>query len=370
EEFVKRKHGREPIKYLHPALEPILADTYGVIVYQEQVMQIAQALAGYSLGDADNLRRAMGKKKAEEMAKERQQFLRGVEEGRTTDSRTAVAIFDQMETFAAYGFNKSHSAAYAVITYQTAYLKAHYRVEFLAGLLSLEAGDTDNTFKNIAECREHGIRVLAPDVNESREDFTVVGDAIRFRLGAVKGVGSKAIEAVIAAREDSGPFKSLHDFLLRVRGQVVNRKVLESLIACGAFDSLERNRARLWQALDDAVRWAALRSEEQASPQLGLFAARGGKVDTTPPPLPSCEPWRAEEELRHERDAIGFFITGHPLDRYLKDLRKFTNVTVGTLRTRGPELAPMSERPGRESRPRVRIGGVINSIRLRNSKRG
>ena len=370
EEFIKRKHGREPIKYLHPALEPILADTYGVIVYQEQVMQIAQALAGYSLGDADNLRRAMGKKKAEEMAKERQQFLRGVEERRTTDSRTAVAIFDQMETFAAYGFNKSHSAAYAVITYQTAYLKAHYRVEFLAGLLSLEAGDTDNTFKNIAECREHGIRVLAPDVNESREDFTVIGDAIRFGLGAVKGVGSKAIEAVIAAREESGPFTSLHDFLLRVRGQVVNRKVLESLIACGAFDSLERNRARLWQALDDAVRWAALRSEEQASPQLGLFAARGGKVDTKPPPLPASEPWRAEEELRHERDAIGFFITGHPLDRYLKDLRKFTNVTVGTLRTRGPELAPTSERPGRESRPRVRIGGVINSIRLRNSKRG
>ncbi len=371
EQFIKRKHGQEPIKYLHPALEPILRDTYGVIVYQEQVMQIAQALAGYSLGDADNLRRAMGKKKAEEMAKERLRFLEGVERQRTADGRTAVAIFDQMETFAAYGFNKSHSAAYAVITYQTAYLKAHYRVEFMAGLLSLEAGDTDSTFKNIAECREHGIRVLAPDVNESREDFTVVGDAIRFGLGAVKGVGSKAIEAVIAAREDGGPFTGLHDFCLRVRGQVVNRKVLESLIACGAFDSVERNRARLWTALDDAIKWAALRAEEMTSPQLGLFAAaRGGTVDVTPPPLPPCEPWRADEELRHERESIGFFITGHPLDRYLKDLRKFTNVTVGTLRTRGAELPPASERPGREGRPRVRIGGVINSIRLRNSKKG
>jgi DNA polymerase-3 subunit alpha len=370
-QFIERKHGREPIKYLHPALEPILADTYGVIVYQEQVMQIAQALAGYSLGDADNLRRAMGKKKAEEMAKERERFLGGVAKQKTADVKLAEAIFDQMETFAAYGFNKSHSAAYAVITYQTAYLKAHYRVEFLAGLLSLEAGDTDNTFKNIAECREHGIRVLAPDVNESREDFTVVGDAIRFGLGAVKGVGSKAIEAVIAAREAGGPFTSLHDFCLRVRGPVVNRKVLESLIACGAFDSLERDRARLWHGLDDAVRWAALRSEEAASPQLGLFAsARGGTVDATPPPLPACAPWTAEEELRHEREAIGFFITGHPLDRYLKDLRKFTNVTVGTLRTRGPELPVANERPGREGRPRVRIGGVINSIRLRNSKKG
>jgi DNA polymerase-3 subunit alpha len=371
DEFIKRKHGKEPIRYLHPALEPILRDTYGVIVYQEQVMQIAQALAGFSLGDADNLRRAMGKKKAEEMAKERERFLAGVAERKTADTRTAEGIFDQMETFAAYGFNKSHSAAYAVITYQTAYLKAHYRVEFLAGLLSLEAGDTDNTFKNIAECREQGIRVLAPDVNESREDFTVVGEAIRFGLGAVKGVGSKAIEAVIAAREEAGPFTSLHEFCLRVRGQVVNRKVLESLIACGAFDSIERNRARLWTALDDALRWAALRAEERTSPQLGLFAAaRGGGADASPPPLPACEPWKADEELRHEREAIGFFITGHPLDRYLKDLRKFTNITVGTLRTRGAELPVVNERPGREGRPKVRIGGVINSIRLRNSKRG
>src|SRR5690242_16783539 len=217
--FIQRKHGREPIRYLHPALEPILRDTYGVIVYQEQVMQIAQALAGYSLGDADNLRRAMGKKKKEEMAKERERFLKGVAEHKTAEPKLAAEIFDQMETFAAYGFNKSHSAAYAVITYQTAYLKAHYRVEFLAGLLSLEAGDTDSTFKNIAECREHGIRVLAPDANESREDFTVVGDAIRFGLGAVKGVGAKAIESIIAARKE-GPFTGLHDFCLRVRGQL------------------------------------------------------------------------------------------------------------------------------------------------------
>jgi DNA polymerase-3 subunit alpha len=242
----------------------------------------------------------------------------------------------------------------------------------MAGLLSLEAGDADSTFKNIAECREHGIPILPPDVNESREDFTVVGEAIRFGLGAVKGVGSKAIETVIGARGEGGPFTGLHDFCLRVRGQVVNRKVLESLIACGAFDSLERNRARIWTALDDVLRWANLRAEERTSPQLGLFAAaRGGAADATPPPLPACEPWSSDEELRHEREAIGFFITGHPLDRYLKDLRRFTNVTVGTLRTKGPELpASNGDRPGRDPRPRVKIGGVVNSIRLRNSKRG
>src|SRR5215510_9977411 len=255
--FISRKHGKEPIRYAHPALEPILRDTYGVIVYQEQVMQIAQALAGYSLGDADNLRRAMGKKKAEEMAKERKRFLAGVADRGTATPKLAGEIFDQMETFAAYGFNKSHSAAYALITYQTAYLKAHYRTEFMAGLLSLEAGDVDSTYKNIAECRTRGIAILPPDVNESREDFTATGSAIRFGLGAVKGVGSKAIEAVLGAREE-GPFTGLDDFCLRVRSALVNRRVLESLVACGAFDSIERNRAGLLAALDDVLRWAGL----------------------------------------------------------------------------------------------------------------
>ncbi len=368
--FIKRKHGTEPIRYLHAALEPILRDTYGVIVYQEQVMQIAQALAGYSLGDADNLRRAMGKKKAEVMARERQRFLAGAAAEGIADDRTAAAIFDQMETFAAYGFNKSHSAAYAVITYQTAYLKAHYRVEFMAGLLSLEAGDTDSTYKNIAECRGSGIAILPPDVNESREDFTAAGGAIRFGLGAVKGVGSKAIECVLNARAE-GPFTSLHDFCLRVRGQQVNRRVIESLVTCGAFDSLERNRARLWATLDDVLRWASLRTQERTSPQLGLFAGGTGAGELAPPALPDVAAWTAHEELQRERETLGFFITGHPLDRYENDLRRFTNVTVGTLRTRGPQLPAAPARPGRaEGRPRVRLGGVIHTVRLRNSKKG
>ncbi|MCW5891800.1 MAG: DNA polymerase III subunit alpha [bacterium] len=372
DQFIKRKHGQEPIRYLHPLLEPILRDTYGVIVYQEQVMQIAQALGGYSLGDADNLRRAMGKKKAEEMAKERQRFMAGVEQTRTADPDLAGQIFDQMETFAAYGFNKSHSAAYAVITYQTAYLKAHYPTEFMAGLLSLEAGDTDLTYKNIAECRQHGIAILPPDVNESEYDFTSLGGSIRFGMGAVKGVGSKAIDAIIAARKESGAFSTLHEFCRRVHGQQVNRRVVESLIACGAFDSLHRNRAQLWNAVEDVMRWAQARAEEAASPQFGLFGGGGGRaLDETPPPLPDALAWKADEELQHERETLGFFITGHPLDRYEKDLRKFTNVTVSTLRTRGHDLPPAhAARPGRDARPRVRIGGVIHSLKLRNSKKG
>jgi DNA polymerase-3 subunit alpha len=372
DQFIKRKHGQEPIRYLHPLLEPILRDTYGVIVYQEQVMQIAQALAGYSLGDADNLRRAMGKKKAEEMAKERQRFMAGVEKTKTADPELAGQIFDQMETFAAYGFNKSHSAAYAIITYQTAYLKAHYPTEFMAGLLSLEAGDTDLTYKNIAECKQHGIAILPPDVNESEFDFTSLGNSIRFGLGAVKGVGSKAIDAIINARKEGGPFRTIHDFCRRVHGQQVNRRVVESLIACGAFDSLHRNRAQLWAAVEDVMRWAQARAEEAASPQFGLFGGGGGKaLDETPPPLPDVPAWKPDEELQHERETLGFFITGHPLDRYEKDLKKFTNVTVGTLKTRGRDLpAGPGARPGRDTRPRVRLGGVIHSLKMRNSKKG
>jgi DNA polymerase-3 subunit alpha len=352
--FIRRKHGKEKVAYLHPALEPILRETYGVIVYQEQVMQIAQALGGYSLGDADNLRRAMGKKKKEVMEEERKRFLEGVGSRGSADAKVAGDIFDQMETFAAYGFNKSHSAAYALITFQTAYLKAHYPTEFMAGLLSLEAGDIDSTYKNMAECRDRGITVLQPDVNESRHDFTARGETIRFGLGAVKGVGAKAIESVIAAREDGGPFVSLHDFCLRIRSQLVNRRVIESLVKCGAFDSVERNRARLMGALDDVMRWAASRAEERSTNQMGLFGAVGGF--DTPPPLPEAVAWHADDELRAEREAIGFFITGHPLDRYAQDLRRFTNVTIGTLRTRGPELppGPGAPRPARPAAARPR----------------
>lgn len=367
--YIDRKHGRERVSYATPVLETILKETYGVIVYQEQVMQIAQALGGYSLGDADNLRRAMGKKKAEEMAKERKRFLAGAKTAALCDERTAGEIFDQMEKFAAYGFNKSHSAAYAVITYQTAYLKAHYPLEFLAGLLSLEAGDADATYKNFAECRDRNIRILPPDVNESREDFTVSGKGIRFGLGAAKGIGGKAIEATIVAREESGPYTSLHDYCLRGRSQQINRRVIEALIKCGAFDSLHRNRAQLLGGLDDAMKWATQRVEEKASPQMGLFAAAGKAAETPPPPLPLIDPWASDDELNYERETIGFFTSGHPLDRYEHDLRKFTTGTTVSVRNRRTERTVV-DRNGREVRPKVKLGGVIHTVKLRNSKKG
>ena len=362
EEFTKRKHGKAKIEYLHSALEPILRETYGVIVYQEQVMQIAQVLAGYTLGDADNLRRAMGKKKKEEMQKERERFVeRAV--GNKLSKKLADEIFAQMETFAAYGFNKSHSAAYALVTYQTAYLKAHFREEFMAGLLTLEMGDTDKTYKNIAECREHGIRILPPDVNESREDFTVGQPdhdkyrPIRFGLGAVRGVGSKAIEAVIAAREE-GPFTSLADFCKRVQGQQVNKRVIESLIKCGAFESTGEARSRMLEGLEKVCQWAGQSSKVEDTRQMGLFAPGAiPDMKTQPPPLPEVPEWEAKERLRAERETLGFYVSGHPLDKYERDLGKLTDVSTESLREK-------------ESQVKVRLGGVIHTLKYKNSRKG
>ncbi len=354
EQFIKRKHGKEPIRYLHPALEPILKETYGVIVYQEQVMQIAQVLAGYSLGDADNLRRAMGKKKSEVMAKERQRFLAGaVRNG--IGERLSGEVFDQMETFAAYGFNKSHSAAYALVSYQTAYLKAHYPQEFMATLLSLEMHDTAKTYKNLATCRQLAIQVLPPDVNESQEDFTVHGDTVRFGMAAVKGVGGKAVESIVAARNE-GPFTSLHDFCLRVHGAQVNKRVVEGLVKAGAFDSFRLPRARLLSALDDVMRWAGLREAGRDSTQMGLFAAGAGH-EAPPPQLPDLAEWVDKDRLRFEREALGFFITGHPLDNYAIGLRTFTSATTASLRSR-------------QHRERIKVGGVVHNLKLKNNRKG
>jgi DNA polymerase-3 subunit alpha len=353
DQFIKRKHGKEPIRYLHAALEPVLRETYGVIVYQEQVMQIAQILAGYSLGDADNLRRAMGKKKSEAMAKERDRFLKGAVRNGVA-AGLAGEVFDQMETFAAYGFNKSHSAAYALISYRTAYLKAHYPEEFMAALLSLEMNDTDKTYKNLAECRRVGIPVLPPGVNESQEGFTVQNGTIRFGLGAVKGVGTKAVEAMINVRAET-PFTSLHDFCLRVRSGNVNKRVVEGLIKCGAFDAFGVPRAQLFAAADDVLRWAGLRDAESDASQMGLFASGAG-FEAPPPALPPAPEWVDKERLRAERDALGFFITGHPLDKFEASLRRFTTVT--------------SDLRSRQHKEKVKVAGVVHSLKLKNSRKG
>ena len=355
EVFVRRKHGREPISYLHPSLEPILGETYGVIVYQEQVMRIAQVLAGYSLGEADGLRKAMGKKIKQEMEREKKRFLAGAK-GLGLDPKLTDTVFSQMETFAQYGFNKSHSAAYAMISFQTAYLKSHYPPEFQAALLTLEMGDTDKTYKNIADAREHGIRVLPPDINESRADFVVVAeDRIRFGMGAVRNVGERAVEQILAVRET--PFASFADFCRRVRGPLVNKRVVESLIKCGAFDSLEPERERLLAGAEDVLRWAERVERDAQSDQIGLFAGAAGKSVNAEPPLPDAPPGSEKDRLRAEKEAIGFFLTGHPLDKFQRDLPRLADATTTAL-------------PSRADQSTVTLAGVIHDIRLKNSKKG
>jgi DNA polymerase-3 subunit alpha len=359
EEYIKRKHGQEKIRYLHPLLESILKDTYGVIVYQEQVMQIAQILAGYTLGDADILRRAMGKKDPEEMAGQRQRFIDGARKNHI-DTKRAAEIFDQMETFARYGFNKSHSAAYALISYQTAYLKAHFSVEFMAALMSSERGDTDKVIKNLAECREREIEVLPPDINESRSDFTVVGDKIRFGLTAVKNVGEKAVEVILAARENEGAFRSIFDFCRRVDLSAVNRRVVESLIKCGAFDSTKvTTRARIMAALDDAIREGQSYQKGRESNQTDIFSLLGGGNgnSTRRENYPLVEEWSAQQMLAFEKEALGFYITGHPLDKHEKLVKRLTSGSIASLKEK-----PFSGE--------VKVGGVVTALKLKNTKKG
>jgi DNA polymerase III subunit alpha len=359
EEYIKRKQGKEKIKYLHPLLEPILKDTYGVIVYQEQVMQIAQVLAGYTMGDADFLRRAMGKKDPEEMAAQRERFVEGAR-GKKIDEKRAGEIFDQMETFARYGFNKSHSAAYALVSYQTAYLKTHYPVEFMAMLMTSEMGDTDKVIKNLSECRSKEIEVLAPDINESRADFTPVGNKIRFGLAAVKNVGEKAVEVILESRAQDGTFESLFDFCRRVDMTAVNRRVIESLIKCGAFDSTQVSRARMIGALDDAMKAGQAHQRDQSSNQFDIFGMLGAPAKGSKRPgdiYPQVSEWSAQEALAFEKEALGFYITGHPLDKFDRVLKKIASGTIAALKEKA--------QPGE-----VKLGGVVSALRLRNTKKG
>ena len=313
-DFIDRKHGRKPIVYDLPELEEILSETYGVILYQEQVMQISNKLAGYSLGDADILRRAMGKKNAAEMAKQRERFIGGATE-RGLPAKKTAKIFDLMEQFAGYGFNKSHSAAYAYLAYVTAYLKAHYSVEFMSALLTSESGNMDKIVKYINECREMGIHVLPPDVNQSDLNFTPAGDSIRFGLGAVKNVGQGAVEAIVTAREEDGSFTSIYDFCERVNLANVNRRVIESLIKAGALDSTGGNRAQLTEALDRALETGLRVSRDRALGQHGLFGALLGEQKVEHP-LAKLPDWIMEQKLAGEKEVLGIYVSGHPLDRF------------------------------------------------------
>jgi DNA polymerase-3 subunit alpha len=357
DDFIDRKHGRKAVIYDLPQLEPILKDTYGVIVYQEQVMQIARTLAGYSLGRADLLRRAMGKKDPVVMAKEKEPFLEGAK-AQGIDLKKAEAIFDLMAKFAEYGFNKSHSAAYALIAYQTAWLKAHYPVEFMAALLSCDMDSTDKVLKSISDCREQGIEVLPPDINTSGLSFTVVEKSMRFGLGAVKNVGAGAIEAVLEARKD-GEFTTLFDFCERVDLRRVNKRVIESLIKCGAFDSTGAARSSLMEGLENATSYGQKIQEEKASAQVSLFGTeevvRGNGNGGLK--LPNISEWHDKEKLAFEKEALGFLITGHPLDRYVDDIRRLASCDIIDL---------LDQADGGE----VRICGIVNALKEIVTKKG
>ncbi len=335
DDFIDRKHGRAPITYEHPLMERYLEETYGVMVYQEQVMRLAADLAGLTLGEADTLRKAMGKKDRELMAQQREKFLAGSKANKI-ESRKAERIWDLIEKFAGYGFNKSHAACYAMVAYQTAYLKANYPVEFMAALLTSEMDKTDKIVQHVEESRAMGLRVEAPNVNVSRTEFIVSGDAIQFGLGAIKNVGGAAIESVVRARHEGGPFVSLLDFCARVDLRLVNRRVIESLIKAGAFDSLGSTRAGLLASLDQAMEAGQRRQRDREEGQVSLFEGLGDTQPTAAPgaargPAPTVPEWPPDEMLGYEKEVLGFYLSGHPLEQYRDVGRRLGAVTAGDL---------------------------------------
>jgi DNA polymerase III subunit alpha len=361
DDFIERKHGRREVVYDLPAMKEILEETYGVMVYQEQVMQISSRIAGYSLGDADILRRAMGKKKVEEMAAQRGRFLKGAAE-RGHPAKKAEKIFDLMEQFAGYGFNKSHSAAYAFLAFVTGYLKAHYPVDFMAALLTSETGNVAKVVKYINECRSMNIRVLPPDVNASEYTFTPVrdekGDAIRFGLGAVKNVGQNAVEAIIKARTELGSFRSIYQFCEHADMTAINRRVMESLVKAGAMDGLQGTRAQLLLALDAAIETGNRAAKDRDSGQGGLFG--GGAAEEHPEPaLPKANDWTLKEKLQGEKELLGFYVTGHPLDSYedkivelaTHDSTKLENLEKGAEVALCGMITGVQKRRNREAKP-------------------
>ena len=356
DDFIERKWGRRAVQYDLPALKELLEETYGVIVYQEQVMQISNRLAGYSLGDADLLRRAMGKKKLEEMTKQRERFIQGALE-RGLPQKKVEKIFDLMEQFAGYGFNKSHSAAYAYLAFVTAYLKAHYPIDFMAALLTSETGNTAKVVKYINECREMGIRILPPDVNHSDWSFTPDGQAIRFGLGAVKNLGQSAVEAIARARAEVGSFRSLHEFCEKVDLGSVNKRMIESLIKAGAMDSLEGTRTQKLAVLEGAMEAGQRAWRDREDGQGGLFGEILAAEETPAIPLPNVPDWSDKEKLACEKEMLGFWVTGHPLDRYGDKIAELATHDSGSLEglNKGAEVA---------------LCGVLTGITRKRNKEG
>jgi DNA polymerase-3 subunit alpha len=353
DDFILRKKGLQSIDYFHPDLQSCLAPTYGVIVYQEQVMQISQIIGGYTLGGADLLRRAMGKKKAEEMAEHRAIFSAGAEK-KGYDPKLAMQLFDLMEKFAEYGFNKSHTAAYAVVSYQTAWLKAHHTAAFMAATLSSELDNTDQLRVFYEDTLDNGVKVLGPDINLGNYRFEPVSrEAIRYGLGAVKGTGEAAINAIVAARESGGPFKSLFDFCRRVDKRIVNRRVIEALVRAGAFDSLSDHRASMLASVGVALETAE--QEARSAHQGGLFDMMAGSVDAPADAMVDVPRWGLAEQLLNEKKALGFYFSGHPYDAYRQELSGF-------IRTKLSHVAPQQQL--------VWLAGVVYAIRIQMTRRG
>ena len=356
EDFVAGRHGKKTAKLLHPLLEPVLKDTFGVILYQEQVMQITSVLAGFSLGQADILRRAMGKKKAKELDSMKEEFIVGAEREHGIKRSLAEEIFALLQHFAGYGFNKSHSAAYAFVAYQTAYLKAHFPVEFMAATLNSYLASAEKVSWYINACREMGIQVLPPDVNISGAGFSVDGHSIRFGLAGIKSVGDAAIENILEARKKGGTFDSLTDFCQRVSSNGLNKRVVEYLIKCGAMDGFGAKRSQLLAVMDQAMELAASRQRDEASGQIGLFGEEEFEKinDLSLPDIPEMP---KEEILSLEKEIIGFYVTGHPLDKYRKNLKQL------------PEIQDLGNGRYRDGQY-VKLGGIISANKIRTTKAG
>ncbi|HKV33629.1 MAG TPA: DNA polymerase III subunit alpha, partial [Pyrinomonadaceae bacterium] len=358
DEFILRHHGKKAVRYIVPEMKDILSNTYGIIVYQEQIMQLAQKLAGYTLSEADLMRRAMGKKKREEMAVHEEKFITGAVE-RGIKQEKAEKIFSLMAQFSDYGFNRSHSVAYAYLAFQTAYLKAHFPEHFYAAVLSSEAQDAAKVFKYSKELRAQKIALLPPDVNESNSGFTPLSGAIRYGLTAIKGLGQAIVKAICEAR-DGGPFRSFFDFAERVES---NKRVFESLVSAGAFDSLRDGRSvhewrgALFNSIDVALSQAQRSKRERAVGQSGLFGGMPEEIDFTKEISPTLKGWTPTEMLAAEKAALGFYISGHPLERYLEVLQNVKAVSS-------------SELPNVTTGTRVTSGGIITDLQTRTTKKG
>lgn len=354
--YIRRKHGEEDADYLYPTLEPILKETFGIMIYQEQVMQIAQELAGYSLGGADLLRRAMGKKIQSEMDKQREIFVEGAV-GKGVPQKKASDIFDQVAKFAGYGFNKSHAAAYALVAYHTAYMKANHPVEFMAASMTLDMQNTDklNVFRQ--ELDRLRIALLPPDINRSDVAFTVEGEAIRYALAAVKNVGGAAMQTIVEERTNSGDIKTLAEFSQRIDPHSVNKRALENLVRAGAFDALEPNRKKLYEGIETLLRHANAALADRTSDQMGLFGGGGDTQAASGPKLPDIPDWPPMDRLRQEFDAVGFYLSAHPLDAYEKSLARL-------------KVTPSAEVIARAKAGPVKLAGTLIAKKERTSARG